>query len=415
MHLCLFEDAAVRHLFPLALTRAAGDLRLGMHTLIEMQQRAFAHEGLVIHTREAVAGVTAQEHPGALVNRLPEATRGVLFLNQRFVPEPGEILERLRAAAKPGEPALAFHEGDTIVALWHPNPPADFLATEFLGGWHVEGLPEERLEGARLIGRLWHLVEGVERQVAHDFFAMGRRGQDGASVHESVVIAGEDVYLAPGAEVRPGAILNAQDGPIYIDAGAVVEEGAVALGPLYLGPGGYLRPASRVRGSALGPVAKVGGEVHESVVHSYSSKSHDGYLGNSYLGRWCNLGADTNTSNLRNDYADVTLFDAVAQDFVPSGRRFLGLVMADHTKCSINSMFNTGTVVGVSCNLFGSGFPPRHVPSFSWGGAEGLVEYRLEKALRVAEAVMARRDVLLTEADRRMLAAVFEATASERG
>lgn len=415
MHLCLFEDAAVRHLFPLALTRAAGDLRLGMHTLIEMQRRAFPHDGLVIHARAAVAGVTAQEHPDALVNQLPEETGGVLFVNQRYVPEPGDVLERLLAAAKPGEPACAFHQGDTIVAIWHPSPPADFLGAEFLGGWHVEGLPEERVEGARLIGRLWHLVDDVEHQVAHDFFALGRRGREGAKVHASVVIAGEDVFLAPSAEVRPGAILNAQNGPIYIDAGAVVEEGAVAIGPLYLGPGGYLRPASRVRGSALGPVAKVGGEVHASVVHSFTSKSHDGYLGNSYLGRWCNLGADTNTSNLRNDYAEVSLFDAVAQDFVPTGRQFLGLVMADHAKCSINTMFNTGTVVGVSCNLFGSGFPPRHVPSFSWGGADGLVEYRLEKALRVAEAVMARRDIPLTEADRQMLAAVFDATAAARG
>jgi UDP-N-acetylglucosamine diphosphorylase/glucosamine-1-phosphate N-acetyltransferase len=169
-----------------------------------------------------------------------------------------------------------------------------------------------------------------------------------------------------------------------------------------------VKAAGRVEASAVGTWSKVGGEVHESVVHSFSNKAHDGYLGNSYLGRWCNLGADTNTSNLKNDYGEVTVYDAVVGDFVPTGRQFVGLFMGDHAKCSINTMFNTGTVVGVFCNLFGSGFPPRHVPSFSWGGAEGLVPYRIEKALRVAEAVMARRGVPLTEADRALLAAIAE-------
>ena len=153
-------------------------------------------------------------------------------------------------------------------------------------------------------------------------------------------------------------------------------------------------------------IGKVGGEVHESIFHAYSNKAHDGYRGDSYIGRWCNLGAGTNTSNLKNDYGEVSVFDAVAGDFLPSGRQFAGLFMADHSKCSINTMFNTGTVVGVFCNLFGSGFPPRHIPSFSWG--EPDVTYQFDKALRVAETVMARRGIVLTETDRALLSNVFE-------
>ena len=175
-----------------------------------------------------------------------------------------------------------------------------------------------------------------------------------------------------------------------------------------------MKAAARVDGSAVGPRAKVAGEVHASVVVGLSNKAHDGYLGNSYLGRWCNLGAGTDTSNLRNDYGDVSLWDPVAQDFLPTGRRFLGLVMADHAKCAIGTRFNTGTLVGVACNWFGAGFPPRRLPSFSWGGDGGLEGYRLDKAIRVAEAAMARRDRPLTEADRALLAAVFEASAGAR-
>jgi UDP-N-acetylglucosamine diphosphorylase/glucosamine-1-phosphate N-acetyltransferase len=411
-HLCLFEDATVRHLLPLAATRPAGDLRVGIQTLAERQRRAFGFEGLVLHTRTALARIAAESHPQALVNALPAQTHGVLFVNQRWLVEEGELVERLRAAARPGEPACAFHQGDTIVAAWHPNPPADFIATEFVSHFQFEGMPEERVDGAAFISRLWHLLDDVPGRITADFDMLGQSGHEGTAVHDAAtLVEPERIYLAPGASVRPGAILNAEAGPIYLAEGAVVEEGAIGIGPLYLGPYSRLKAAARVDGSAVGVHSKVGGEIHASVVHSFSNKAHDGYLGNSYLGAWCNLGADTNTSNLKNDYGHVTMYDAVAEDFVGTERQFLGLVMGDHSKCSINTMFNTGTVVGVFCNLFGAGFPPRYVPDFSWGGSGGFADYRIEKALRVAEAVMARRDVPLTDAGRTLLEAVADEAA----
>ncbi len=409
-HLCLFEDATVRHLAPLASTHAAGNLRVGIQTLAERQCRAFPHDGLVFHTRPLVAGVTAQEHPKALVNALPDDTDGVLFVNQRWLAKPGGLLERIRAAATPGEPARVFHQGDTVLAAWHPHPPADLLAAEVLGPFQFEGLPEERVDGATLISRLWHLLDDLRERITADFGALGHRGRDGATVHDgAILIAPENMYFAPSSVVRPGAILNAEGGPIYLGEHAVVGEGAIGFGPFYLGPHAKLRAGVRLDGLAAGPYSELGGEVKASIVQAYSNKVHDGYLGNSYLGRWCNLGADTNTSNLKNDYGEVSMWDPVAGAFVGTDRGRLGLIMGDHSKCSINTMFNTGTVVGVFCNLFGAGFPPRHVPDFSWGGSDGFVDYRLEKALRVAEAVMERRDVPLTEADRALLASLSEA------
>jgi UDP-N-acetylglucosamine diphosphorylase/glucosamine-1-phosphate N-acetyltransferase len=177
-----------------------------------------------------------------------------------------------------------------------------------------------------------------------------------------------------------------------------------------------VKPLAQIQRCAVGSWCKVGGEVTDSVLQAYSNKAHTGFLGHSYLGQWCNIGAGTTTSNLRNDYGPIKLYDASTGAFEPTGRQFLGLFMGDHAKIAINMMLNTGTVVGVCCNLFGSGFPPRYLPSFSWGDpSAGFQEYRLEKALQVAEAMMARRKQALTDEERALLTAIFETTRVERG
>ena len=407
MTLCLFEDDGVAHLAPLTLTRAVFDLRVGARTLAESARAAFPASAFAVRTRSSVAAVTAQEHPHALADPPPG---GVLFVNGRWRVRVGDVARAVKAAVSARE-ARAFVQGDALLALWHPDPPAALLQDGPARGAGAD-VPVERVEGEVVVHRLWDLVDDLPARVAHDVEAAGGLGDVEGRVQEGArFVEPGRIHVAAGAVVRAGAVVSGEDGPVWIGAGATVEENAVVRGPVYVGPKAVVKAAARVDGSAIGYWSKVGGEVHESVVHSLSSKGHDGYLGNSYLGRWCNLGADTNTSNLKNDYGEVTMYDAPEGGAVPTGRQFLGLVMGDHSKCSINTMFNTGTVVGVSCNLFGSGFPPRHVPSFAWGGSEGLVPYRSEKALRVAEAVMARRDRPLTDADR----ALLEAVAAEHG
>ena len=404
MPLCLFEDAHVGRLAPLALTRAAYDLRVGARTLLEAATGAFGPDRLALHTRRALAGVVAEEHPGRPVRETPP--EGTLFVNGRWLVREGAVAEAVRRARASGE-ARAFVQGDALLALWHPSPPPGLLDADALGPEHAEGVPEERVEGETLVTHLWDLIDDLGDRVAHDAEALGGLGERAGRVRDGArLVEPGRVHVGAGAVVRAGAVVSAEDGPVWIGEGATVEENAVVRGPCYVGPGATVKAAARVDGSAVGPRSKVGGEVHESVLHSLSSKAHDGYLGNSYLGRWCNLGADTNTSNLKNDYGEVTVWDAVAGGFVGTGRLFAGLFMGDHSKCSINTMFNTGTVVGVFCNLFGSGFPPRHVPSFAWGGAEGLAPYRTDKAFRVAEAVMARRGRSLSGAERARLAHV---------
>ena len=192
-------------------------------------------------------------------------------------------------------------------------------------------------------------------------------------------------------------------------------EGAMVRGPLALCDHAQLKMGAKIYGATtFGPHCKVGGEVSNSVLIGYANKGHDGYLGNSVIGEWCNLGADTNCSNLKNNYAEVRVWNYPEERFVPTGLQFCGLIMGDHSKTGINTMFNTGTVVGVFANIFGAGFPRNYVPSFAWGGYEGYSTYHIKKAFEVAERVMERRSIELTDQDRTMIEQIFELTSDRR-
>jgi UDP-N-acetylglucosamine diphosphorylase/glucosamine-1-phosphate N-acetyltransferase len=270
----------------------------------------------------------------------------------------------------------------------------------------------------------WDLLGTLDAALRRDFKAAAGPynildtiyDRQGADVHPSVVaIRPEHILLSEGVNVKAGAVLSAEDGPIHLGPGTTVGEQAVVRGPLYLGAEAQVRIGANVGSAAFGPWCKIGGEVHSTVVQGYTNKAHAGFLGHSVLGQWCNLGADTNNSNLKNDYGPVSAYDPAAGALVDTGRQFAGLFMGDHGKAGINTMFNTGTVVGTNCNVYGGGFPPRYVPPFSWGSPDvGFAPYRLGKALRVAETMMARRDVKLTDADRTLLTTLFEQTEDER-
>ena len=411
MHLCLFEDDQVTHLKPLTATRAVYDLRLGIRTLLETTRDAFGTPPTLLHARPLIDRVTAQEHD-LPTGRIPDGA-DVLFVNGRFIAEEGDLLERLRQAARHGEPGRVFVQGEDVIAAWAPGTTSRRVQADAVTQATFDDLPEETVEGARLISRLWHLIDEIHPALVRDFAAR-TKGIDlgepsGAAIHASAVLIGSDIYLAPDATISPGAILNAEDGPIFIDAGATVMEQAVVTGPAYVGKKSRIKIGGNIEGCAIGPVCKVGGEVEATVVHSYSNKQHAGFLGHSYLGRWINLGADTNNSDLKTTYGEVTLYDEATGTFESSGTPFLGLFMGDHSKAGINTMFNTGTVVGVFCNIFGSGYQPRRIPSFTWGSLDRFTEYRLEKAFAVAEAVMARRDKTLTDAERAVLTAISQA------
>ena len=416
MHLCVFEDDGAGHFLPLVHTRAVYDLRIGVRTILRGLRDAFGDPPTILHARPQVASVSAREND-LLVNRIPQGL-DILFVNGRWLPDEGDLLDRIRAAGRHGEPPRVFVQEGAVVAAWVPNASSRFVDADVVTPATFDGLPEERLEGARLISRLWslqnELIGALERD--YDFYLKGINvfERPGVDIREGAVLAGsERIHIGKGTVVRPGSVLNAEEGPIFIGEDVTIHDLAVVKGPAYIGSKSVIMTGADIEACSFGYWCKVGGQVEETIIHSLSNKAHSGFLGNAYIGRWCNLGADTNVSNLKNDYGEVKMYDAVAGDFEGSGRQFLGLVMGDHTKSGINTMFNTGAVAGVCSNLFGTGFQPRLIPSFSWGGPHTFDEYRLDKALKVAEIVMGRRERQLSEAERENLAVVFEATRGE--
>ena len=246
-------------------------------------------------------------------------------------------------------------------------------------------------------------------QADFDLVAKGRTSQPIPDTNQ--VKNPENIFIEEGASVE-FCILNASTGPIYIGKNALMMEGCMVRGGLALCESAILKMGAKIYGAVTaGPGCKLGGEVNNAVLFANSNKGHDGFLGNSVLGEWCNIGADTNTSNLKNNYAEVRLWNYKTEGFAKTGLQFCGLMMGDHSKCGINVMFNTGTVVGVSANIFGSGFPRNFIPSFSWGGATaGYTTFRTNKAFEVAEAMMKRRNMEFNDTEAKILEHVFEFT-----
>ena len=259
------------------------------------------------------------------------------------------------------------------------------------------------------IENIWDIFSDNGREIEADFKLL-TKARKSQKISDTNTVIGKHIFIDKGAKISC-SILNAENGPIYIGKNTEIMEGAIIRGPFAMGENAVLKMGSKIYGpTTLGPHCKVGGEVNNSVFFGYSSKAHDGFLGNSVIGEWCNLGADTNNSNLKNNYAEVKLWNYEMERFKKTGLQFCGLIMGDHSKCGINTMFNTGTVIGVSANIFGSGFPRNFVPSFSWGGASGFQVYKLPKVFEVASKVFERRKLDFDENEQNILSEVYDMT-----
>ena len=259
------------------------------------------------------------------------------------------------------------------------------------------------------IENIWDIFADNGREIEADFKLL-TKARKSQKISDTNTVIGKHIFVEKGAKISC-SILNAENGPIYIGKNTEIMEGAIIRGPFAMGENAVLKMGAKIYGpTTLGPHCKVGGEVNNSVFFGYSSKAHDGFLGNSVIGEWCNLGADTNNSNLKNNYTEIKLWNYEMERFKKTGLQFCGLIMGDHSKCGINTMFNTGTVIGVSANIFGSGFPRNFVPSFSWGGASGFQVYKLPKVFEVASKVFERRKLDFDENEQNILSEVYDMT-----
>jgi UDP-N-acetylglucosamine diphosphorylase / glucose-1-phosphate thymidylyltransferase / UDP-N-acetylgalactosamine diphosphorylase / glucosamine-1-phosphate N-acetyltransferase / galactosamine-1-phosphate N-acetyltransferase len=267
---------------------------------------------------------------------------------------------------------------------------------------------------ARMYRYPWDLIRMNRDLLTEDARWIQSGIGDGADVHPSVIMINPDnICIGAGARVRAGCVLDASEGPVIIGQEADIMPQCVLIGPVHVGTGSKVKAGAKLyEGTSIGSYCKIGGEVEDSIFHSFANKQHDGFVGHSYFASWTNLGADTNTSDLKNNYSDIRV--VLEGKEYQTGLRFLGTIMAEHSKCGINTMFNTGTVVGVGCNIYGGDFPPKAIPGFTWGGAEGLVEHEFDRCAATAGVVMQRRGQALTDAEQRLLRDVFVCTSKQR-
>ena len=416
MHLCLFEDHEVYHLSPIAQTRGVYLIRTGaLNNLVRLWE-TFDRPSLSLHARPEIEEIVRSQ-TGLQVNE-GEQEQGYLFVNGRITLLPLQLVARLSRKYTKQKEAKVFLQNGTVVAAWAPDMkslkidgPVD--ASTF------EGLPTEEVTGVEMIGRLWQLVDELQPRLKRDLARLSRnfKAETPPQVHASVTLYNsESIFIGPDVEIAPGAIINAADGPVFIARGVKIMEGAIVRGPIYLGKRSTVKPRADVSRSAIGPTCKAGGEVTDVIMQSFSNKAHEGFLGHSYVGSWCNIGAGTNASNLRNDYKEATLFNEFLNVYEATGRQFMGVIMADYCKIGISSMVNTASVFGVGCNLFGSEFLPRYLPSFSWGSPNGGFEpYRLDKAYTSIERLMARRARTLSNVTKNQLEKIFNAAHASAG
>ncbi len=389
MNYILFDGTVRNQLLPFTYTRPVADIRIGVLTIREKWEK---HLGYT--TTTVTEDYLADKWP------LVELEENVM-INASYLPT-----RNLVTLIKGMEVNQAIFDGGEAIAFYvKEDQEVDFDAYEVI---------DYGFQDLFRIEHTWDIFSKNGRAIQEDFelLTAGRKSQP---IPKSVHCMNRDqIFLEEGVSIEVG-ILNATNGPIYLGKNSEVMEGSIIRGPFGLGAHSTVKLGAKIYGpTSTGPYCKIGGEINNSVFFGYSSKGHDGFLGNAVLGEWCNIGADSNNSNLKNNYATVKLWDYESGRFANTGLQFCGLMMGDHSKCGINTMFNTGTVIGVACNIYGSGFPRNFIPSYSWGGAGGFVTHQPKKAFETARIAMARRDIALSPADKAILSQVFEDTSKYR-
>jgi UDP-N-acetylglucosamine diphosphorylase/glucosamine-1-phosphate N-acetyltransferase len=377
MNVILFDNNRVNY-YPLSFTRPIAYFRVGIFTIKEKWEQYY--KSVSVKTEDYLSAKFALK-----------VQKDNLWIDARIFPSQALISEL--NSLRIGE---ALAKNGTIFAFRNSTFTRDKLNII------------DSNASFNSIENLWDIFLDNDREINSDFEFLAKRKSQ--TLNQSNTLIGDKIFIEKGAKVSC-SILNTENGPIYIGKDAEIMEGSLVRGPFAMLNNSVLKMGSKIYGATtLGPFCKVGGEVSNAVFFGYSSKAHDGFLGNSVIGEWCNLGADTNNSNLKNDYAEVKLWNYETESFKNTGLQFCGLIMGDHTKCSINTMFNTGTVVGVSANIFGSGFPRNFIPSFSWGGASGFSVYKLAKVFDVVEKVFARRKIKFDKVEKDILSHVYDMT-----
>ena len=384
MNIILFDGIYHKNLLPLTYTRPVCELRIGIMTIKEKWE----------HYIENPIQVKTQDYLSKKFGSPTEENS--IGINGSILPSDDLMSSLLELKNK----QILTSKGKIIAV--NPLPLNSENIEEALSEYKMVETKAEFLQ----IENVWDLFRLNDAAIRSDIESI-KSEKTFVKPSDTNQILGEEIYIEEGAKVEC-AILNTTSGPIYIAKGAEVMEGSILRGPIAICENGVVKMGAKIYGATtIGPYSKVGGEVNNCMIQGYSNKGHDGFLGNAVLGEWCNLGADTNNSNLKNNYQSVDIYNYSEEKYVDTELQFCGLIMGDHSKSAINTMFNTGTVVGVSANIYGADFPSKFIPSYSWGGRKPL-EYKFEKAMDTAKRVMERRNISLTEEGLEILKTVYD-------
>ncbi len=406
-NICVYEDQKYEALLPLVYLRPVYDLRCGILTLREKIKQQFSTSTLILHTRKSLHNSVQEKNPKLNVNYFGD--QDTLFINGRLLIDKTIAKEIKKIELN----SVLISQGEVIAAYINANQLKDVIDInrEFPSFENIALTVKETK--AKLFSYTWELVNENGNQIRTDYSAIVKEAGLIKKFSSVEYTNKKDIFIAKDAKIDPFVHLDAANGPIYIGKNVHVNSHTLIQGPVFIGEGTAVKAHAAIyHDTSIGEYCKVGGEVEASIIHSFSNKQHEGFLGHSYLGSWVNLGASTNNSDLKNNYGNISML--VKDKNVDTKCQFVGLFMGDHSKTAINTMFNTGTIVGVACNVFGAGFPPRYIPSFSWGGSDFLRNYDIEKCIEVAKKVLPRRKQQLTNADEELLRAVFETTKDER-
>ncbi|MGE5401877.1 MAG: GlmU family protein [Ignavibacteriales bacterium] len=412
MELCIFEDIYYDRLEPLIFSRPTYDLICGINSLRAKILRAYPDVKYSLHCRQYLEPVVKAKNPSVNVNKIESDE--CLFINGRILAPP-DMLQTIPMGTK--ENRLYLNKGTIIAARVSGSKLAELKGNlyDLFSMADFDGIPTEQVD-IRHIDYIWDLTLNNRPQLLCDFDNLVSQKENRilGKVHPGAHLVEKDnIFIDAEAEIKPGAVLDAEKGPIYIDKNATVFANAVIEDGVYIGEGSQVKSCARIYDNvSIGRVCKVGGEIEDTIILPFTNKQHSGFLGHAYLGSWVNIGADTNCSDLKNNYGSVKIY--VNGEVVDSGTQFLGVIIGDHTKTAINTMFNTGTIVGYSCNIFGAGFPAKYIPSFSWGGSDAVTTYDLQRSIETAKRAMLRREYIMTESDEKLFKKIFDLTTKER-
>ncbi|MBE0570874.1 MAG: GlmU family protein [Ignavibacteriaceae bacterium] len=410
MRICIFEDEQYLNFEPLIYSRPVYDLICGMTTLKEKIIRAFPKEKITLKCINYLESLVKAENPKCKVNQFDNDD--YLFINGRII-APLKLKSIL--SAKSGEEKVYVSKGIVVAAKVSGKRIKDLSLdkVEVIDTELFKNLPSEETE-INCASYLWDLIYLNGKEIQNDFKFLTKGKSSAKKKYPGVnFVNKKNIFIGKDVELKPGVVLEASTGPIFIEKNVTIFPNAVIQGPFYVGESSKIKSCATIYPNvSIGKVCKVGGEVEDTIIHPYTNKQHSGFLGHSYLGSWINLGADTNNSDLQNNYGTIKV--QVNGRHIDSGKQFVGLMMGDHSKTAINTMFNTGTVVGFSSNVYGAGFPPKYIASYGWGGSESMKEYKLVKAVETASAVFSRREKTFSKEDEALFETIFNLTREDR-